>query len=170
MPTLFASWTPNLTCMTRSPMNLPKAANGPIGCGSSFPNLKAWAIALRRNDTAIRDLDQAKRYLAHPLLGSRLRDDVRLRRATRESRHWTSSVLLTISSFGPVSPCLLKRLRMTPVRCSSTLSINFMVARQIIERWSCWARHQYGMARTVQPSSRKAELGRAPFTKPSTSS
>ena len=28
----------------------------------------------------------------------------------------------------------------------------------------------HGMARTVQPSSRKAELGRAPFTKPSTSS
>lgn len=27
---------------------------------------------------AIRDLDQAKRYLAHPTLGSRLRHDVRL--------------------------------------------------------------------------------------------
>ena len=53
-----------------------RTANGPIGCGSSFPNLKGWGSMAQRY--AIRDLDQARRYLAHPLLGSRLRRDVRL--------------------------------------------------------------------------------------------
>jgi hypothetical protein len=62
MLTSFASWTPNLTSMAKSPMNLPKAANGPIGCGLNqrrgatggmlFPlnerGLLGWVAALMR--------------------------------------------------------------------------------------------------------------------------
>jgi uncharacterized protein (DUF1810 family) len=73
MLTLFASWTPNVASMTRSPMNLLKAASGPTGCGSSFPNRSSMAQRY-----AICDLDQAARCLADPVLGSRLRHDVRL--------------------------------------------------------------------------------------------
>ena len=78
MLTLFASWTLSLTSMTRSRRNLPKDVNRPIGCGSSFPNLKGLGHSSMAQRYAIRDLDQARRYLAHPLLGSRLRRDVRL--------------------------------------------------------------------------------------------
>ena len=43
-----------------------------------FPQLVGLGQSSMARRYAIRDLDQAKRYLAHPLLGSRLRDDVRL--------------------------------------------------------------------------------------------
>ena len=59
-------------------MNLPKAANGPTGCGSSFPKSTGLGHSSMAQRYAIRDLDQARRYLAHPLLGSRLRGDVQL--------------------------------------------------------------------------------------------
>ena len=105
-----------------------------------FPQLAGLGHSSMAQRYAILDLDQARRYLADPLLGSRLRHDVRLVMSHEECRHWTSSVLLTISSFGPVSPCLLKRPRKTPTaRCSSKLWINSMVARRILERWSCCA-------------------------------
>ena len=43
-----------------------------------FPQLAGLGHSSMAQRYAIRDLDQAKRYLADPLLGSRLRHDVRL--------------------------------------------------------------------------------------------
>ena len=43
-----------------------------------FPQLAGLGHSLMAQRYAILDLDQARRYLAHPLLGSRLRHDVRL--------------------------------------------------------------------------------------------
>ncbi|MGO9683631.1 MAG: DUF1810 domain-containing protein [Beijerinckiaceae bacterium] len=43
-----------------------------------FPQLTGLGHSVMAHHYAIRDLDQAKRYLADPLLGSRLREDVRL--------------------------------------------------------------------------------------------
>jgi uncharacterized protein (DUF1810 family) len=43
-----------------------------------FPQLAGLGHSSMAQRYAIRDLDQARRYLAHPLLGSRLRRDVRL--------------------------------------------------------------------------------------------
>jgi uncharacterized protein (DUF1810 family) len=43
-----------------------------------FPQLAGLGHSSMSQRYAIRDLDQARRYLAHPLLGSRLRRDVRL--------------------------------------------------------------------------------------------
>ena len=43
-----------------------------------FPQLAGLGHSSMAQRHAIRDLDQARRYLAHPLLGSRLRRDVRL--------------------------------------------------------------------------------------------
>ena len=100
-----------------------------------FPQLAGLGQSSTARRYAIRDLDQARRYLAHPLLGSRLRHDVRLVTSHKGNRLWTSLVLPMISSFGPVSPCLLKRCRMTPTACcSNMLWINSTVASQIIER------------------------------------
>ena len=52
--------------------------SGPTGCGSSFRNSRASGTALLAQRYAIRDLDQVRRYLADPMLGSRLRNDVGL--------------------------------------------------------------------------------------------
>ena len=43
-----------------------------------FPQLEGLGHSSMAQRYAIRDLDQASRYLAHPLLGSRLRRDVQL--------------------------------------------------------------------------------------------
>jgi uncharacterized protein (DUF1810 family) len=43
-----------------------------------FPQLAGLGHSSMAQRYAIRDLDQARRYLAHPTLGSRLRHDVRL--------------------------------------------------------------------------------------------
>jgi uncharacterized protein (DUF1810 family) len=43
-----------------------------------FPQLAGLGHSSMSQRYAIRDLDQARRYLAHPLLGSRLRRNVRL--------------------------------------------------------------------------------------------
>ena len=43
-----------------------------------FPQLAGLGRSATANHYAIRDLDQAKQYLADPLLGNRLRDAVRL--------------------------------------------------------------------------------------------
>jgi uncharacterized protein (DUF1810 family) len=43
-----------------------------------FPQLLGLGSSVMAQRYAIRDLDEARRYLAHPVLGSRLREDVRL--------------------------------------------------------------------------------------------
>ena len=43
-----------------------------------FPQITGLGHSSMAQRYAIRDLDQARRYLAHPLLGSRLRGDVQL--------------------------------------------------------------------------------------------
>ena len=43
-----------------------------------FPQLAGLGSSAMARHYGIRDLDQAKRYLANPILGSRLRQDVRL--------------------------------------------------------------------------------------------
>jgi uncharacterized protein (DUF1810 family) len=102
-----------------------------------FPQLEGLGYSSMAQRYAIRDLDQARRYLADPLLGSRLRHDVRL-----VMSHEGKSALDILGSpddlkLDPVSPCLLKRLRRSPtLRCSSKLSINFIAASWILERWS----------------------------------
>jgi uncharacterized protein (DUF1810 family) len=53
-------------------------ASRPIGCGSSFRNSRASGEAAMAQHYAIRDLDQARRYLADSILGPRLRQVVRL--------------------------------------------------------------------------------------------
>ena len=100
-----------------------------------FPQLAGLGHSSMAQRYAIRDLDQARRYLADSLLGSRLRQDVRLMTSHSGKSALDILGLLTISSFAPVSPCLPKLLRMTPtVCCSSKLWINSMVARRIFER------------------------------------
>ena len=43
-----------------------------------FPQLAGLGASPTARFYALKDLDQARRYLAHPVLGSRLREDVRL--------------------------------------------------------------------------------------------
>jgi uncharacterized protein (DUF1810 family) len=43
-----------------------------------FPQLAGLGHSSAARRYAIRDLDEARRYLAHPMLGSRLRHDVRV--------------------------------------------------------------------------------------------
>ncbi len=43
-----------------------------------FPQLAGLGSSVMAQRYAIRDLDQARRYLAEPILGSRLRHDLRL--------------------------------------------------------------------------------------------
>jgi len=43
-----------------------------------FPQLLGLGSSVMAQRYAIRDLDEARRYLVHPVLGSRLRQDVRL--------------------------------------------------------------------------------------------
>ena len=66
-----------------------------------FPQLAGLGYSAMAQRYAIRDLDQARRYLADHI-GTRLRHDVRLMMATRASPHWTSLAPRMISSFGPV--------------------------------------------------------------------
>ena len=100
-----------------------------------FPQLAGLGHSSMAQRYGIRDLDQARRYLADSLLGSRLRQDVRLMTSHSGKSALDILGLLTISSFAPVSPCLPKLFRMTPtVCCSSKLWINSMVARRIFER------------------------------------
>ena len=84
-----------------------------------FPELAGLGHSSMARRYAIRDLNQARRYLAHPLLGDRLRHDVRLMMSHKDKLHWKSLVLPTISSFGLVSPCLPKRLPLAPIAVAS---------------------------------------------------
>jgi uncharacterized protein (DUF1810 family) len=109
-----------------------------------FPQLAGLGHSSMAQRYAILDLDQARRYLADPLLGSRLRHDVRL-----VMSHEGMSALDILGSPDDLkfrsclTLCLLKRPRKTPTaRCSSKLWINSMVARRILERWSCCAQRR----------------------------
>jgi len=53
-----------------------------------FPQLEGLGHSSMAQRYAIRDLDQARRYLAHPLLGSRLRRDVRLMTSHKGKSAW----------------------------------------------------------------------------------
>jgi uncharacterized protein (DUF1810 family) len=53
-----------------------------------FPQLAGLGHSSMAQRYAIRDLDQARRYLAHPLLGSRLRRDVRLMTSHKGKSAW----------------------------------------------------------------------------------
>jgi uncharacterized protein (DUF1810 family) len=52
-------------------------ASKPIGCGS-FPQVAGLGRTTTAQHYAIRDLDQARRYLADSTLGPRLRESVKL--------------------------------------------------------------------------------------------
>ncbi len=69
---------------------------------SIFPQLAGLGHSATAQRYAIRDLEQARRYLADPLLGGRLRDDVRRMITTRTGPHWKFLALPMISSFGLV--------------------------------------------------------------------
>jgi uncharacterized protein (DUF1810 family) len=53
-----------------------------------FPQLEGLGHSSMARRYAIRDLDQARRYLADPLLGSRLRRDVRLMTSHKGKSAW----------------------------------------------------------------------------------
>ena len=95
-----------------------------------FPQLAGLGRSPTAQHYAIRDLDQAKRYLADPILGSRLRQDVRLLVGHEDSPRWKFSVLPMTSSFGPVSHFSRKQ---PPIAltgcCSSRLCTNSMRAQ-----------------------------------------
>ena len=76
-----------------------------------FPQLAELGHSSMAQRYAIRDLDQARRYLADSLLGRRLRQDVRLMTSHSGKSALDILGLLTISSFAPVSPCLPKLFR-----------------------------------------------------------
>ncbi len=97
---------------------------------------------------AIRDLNQAKRYLADPLLGSRLREDVRLM-----MRHKGKSAFEILGSpddlkFRSCLTLFAQAASMTPTaRYSRRLWTSSMVARRILEHWSCYARPRLEISR-----------------------
>ena len=62
---------------SRAVEELTQGRSGPIGCGS-FSEVAGLGTSTMAQRYAIRDLDQARRYLADPLLGSWLRQVVRL--------------------------------------------------------------------------------------------
>ena len=87
-----------------------------------FPQLSGLGHSAIAQRYAIRDMDQARRYLGDPILGDRLRDDVRIMLRTRTSRRWKFWDRPMISSFGPASPCFMKPLPTNlTVRYSQTL-------------------------------------------------
>jgi len=67
-----------------------------------FPQLTGLGHSALAQRYAIRDLEQARRYLADPMLGSRLRDGVRLMIGHKGGQLWKSLGFLMISSSGPV--------------------------------------------------------------------
>jgi uncharacterized protein (DUF1810 family) len=64
--------------MIGSSRSLPGAVSRAIGCGSFFPQVAGLGRSATTERYAIRDLDQARRHLADPILGARLREMVRL--------------------------------------------------------------------------------------------
>ena len=102
-----------------------------------FPQLAGLGYSAIAHHYAIRDLDQAKCYLADPRLGSRLREDVRLM-----MRHNGTSALEILGSpddleFPVLSDAVCAsgfRYTLT-ARYSRRLSTSSMVARRILEHW-----------------------------------
>ena len=64
--------------MTPSSRNCATATSAATGSGSSFPSCAAWATARQRMRYGISSLGEARAYLAHGLLGPRLRECARL--------------------------------------------------------------------------------------------
>lgn len=64
--------------MRRLLRSLPADASRPIGSGSFFRNSRGLGKVATAQHYAIRDLNQARRYLTDPILGSRLRHAVKL--------------------------------------------------------------------------------------------
>ena len=77
MRTLFVSWTPSLTSMSGL-QELIEGRKQTHWMWFIFPQLAGLGHSSMARRYAICDLDQARRYLAHPTLGSRLRHDVGL--------------------------------------------------------------------------------------------
>jgi uncharacterized protein (DUF1810 family) len=96
-----------------------------------FPQLSSLGHSAMAQRYAIRDMNQARRYLADPILGDRLRHDVRLIVSQRASRRWKFSDRRTISSFDPASPCSMRPPPINPtVRYSRRLCSNSTKARR----------------------------------------
>ena len=82
-----------------------------------FPQLSGLGHSPMAQRYAIQDLDQAKRYLADPILGSRLRQDVRFMMGHKDNS--------ALEIFG--SPDDLKFPPVSPV-CPSSLSVRASLA------------------------------------------
>ena len=105
-----------------------------------FPQLAGLGHSATAQGYAIRDLEQARRYLADPILGARLRDDVR-----RMIGHKDRSALEILGSpddlkFRSCLICFGKQLsKLRTECCSPRLWINSMMASRILARLNCWA-------------------------------
>ena len=105
-----------------------------------FPQLRGLGHSAMAQHYAIFNLDQAVRYLADPILGSRLRQHVRLMMA-----HKSKSALEILGSPDDLKfrSCLTlfgQAASDTPTaRYSWKLWINSIVASQTLARWSCYA-------------------------------
>ena len=103
-----------------------------------FPQLTGLGHSPMAQRYAIRDLDQAKRYLANPILGSRLRQNVRLLTSHKDKSALEILGSPDDSSFGPVLPCLPKQLRIAQTgRYSKRPCTNSMTA-QTPGPFNCW--------------------------------
>ena len=103
-----------------------------------FPQLAGLGHSALAQRYAIRDLEQARRYLADPMLGSRLRDDVRLMIG-----HKGESALEILGSpddlkFRSCLTLFAKQPPITPTACYSKKPwINSITVCQILARSSC---------------------------------
>jgi uncharacterized protein (DUF1810 family) len=86
-PTLFGSWTLS-DVYEEVTKELTEGRKQTHWMWFVFPQLEGLGHSSMAQRYAIRDLDQARRYLAHPLLGSRLRRDVRLMTSHKGKSAW----------------------------------------------------------------------------------
>jgi uncharacterized protein (DUF1810 family) len=84
-----------------------------------FPQLAGLGYSAMSQLYAIRDIDQATRYLADPILGNRLRRGVQLMPGHKGSPRQKFLGRPTIPSFGPVSPYFVKPPPIKPVELNS---------------------------------------------------
>jgi uncharacterized protein (DUF1810 family) len=104
-----------------------------------FPQLAGLGHSVMAERYAIRDLEQAKRYLADPILGDRLRHDVRLMLRHKGKSALQILALPTTSNFGLARRSLLTRLRTKMTgHCSSKRWISSIRASRILARSSCF--------------------------------
>ena len=103
-----------------------------------FPQLMGLGYSATAQRYAIRDLEQARRYLADPLLGGRLRDDVK-----RMIVHKDRSALEILGSPDDLKfRSCLTLFRQAASEASDRMLftevwINSMMATRILPRWSC---------------------------------